>query len=268
MPASSPFSAGAHASSHVTALLAIECAGPGVPAHPVLDRDEAERLVGMLAFDLARHAGAAAQLDLVAVGALYDQAQLLRPRWPLHAALADALERLPPAQGTGRVIALGAHQGQLPSSMLEPDAGLYGSPMLVLPWLLAGPPATVAEVGRQLEHELLERGLADAALSMAVADAFGLEVTHARHLTLFDLCALTCSQYQHAGLGALWQVIEVALLSPDCAETVALDADDTLAWRDGRAHLHSSDRTRQAQYRAILAAHGIALDIDDTKSSP
>ncbi|HNR91148.1 MAG TPA: hypothetical protein PKO41_01865 [Dokdonella sp.] len=262
MPVSSSFSAAAHAFSHVTALLAIECAGPCAPAHPLLGRDDAERLIGMLATDLARHAGGAAQLDLVAVGALYDQAQLLRPRWPLYAALADALDRLPAAHDTGRIIALGAHQGRPPAPALAPEASLYGSPLLVLPWLLAGPPATVADVGRQLELELLEHGLADAALSLAVGEAFGIEVTHARHLTTFDLCAMACSQYQHAGLGALWQIIEVALLSPEREETVALDANETLAWRGGRAHLRSSDRTRRAQCRAILAAHGIALDID------
>ena len=240
------------------ALLAVECEAPGIPPRVVLDRTTAEALVEQLAADLASHLPDVRALDLVAVGALYDQAQLLRPQWPLHAALGDALTRLPTQRGA-RVIAVGAHAGRMPVAALEPDHGLLGSPMLVLPWLLAGPPDMAAAIGRQFEQDLLERGLAGAALALALGDAFGVRVTHARHMTTFDLCALASAQYEHAGLGALWQIIEAALLAPDRAHTATLPNGDLLHWHDGAASTDTRDPRQLAQCRAILAAHGLVL---------
>lgn len=239
-------------------LVAVECEAPGVPPRTVVDRSRAEQLVGTLAADLAGHVPAVRALDLVAVGAVYDQAQLLRPQWPLHAALGDALARLP-EHGDPRVIALGTHAGHLPVATLEPETGLLGSPMLVLPWLLAGPVGIAAAVGRQFEHDLLERGLAGAALALALGDAFGVHITHARHMTTFDLCALASAQYQHAGLDALWQIIEAALLAPERAHSATLPNGDLLHWRDGFASTDTRDSRQLAQCRAILAAHGLVL---------
>lgn len=41
-----------------------------------------------------------------------------------------------------------------------------------------------------------------------------MQVEHARYLTVHDLCAMTAMQYEHAGLAALWPLLEIALLSP------------------------------------------------------
>lgn len=244
------------AHSHVLAALAIECAQAQPPARCVLERGEAEALAAALAADAARHT-AAAGLDLVMVGALYDQAQLLRPGWPVHAALADARTRI--GEGGGRVIALGAHDGRLPAPALQPDLRLHGSPLLVLPWLLAGPADACAATGARFERELLERGLADAGLSLAVGAAFGVEVAHARLLTVFDLCALCCAQYEHAGLGALWQMIETALLRPHESCTATLDDGGTLRWNGDAVHADTPDARLRAHANAVFAAHGIAL---------
>ena len=187
--------------SHVMALIAVECEAPGAPPQLSLDRETASVLADALAHDLSRQIPEIHALDFVFVGALYDQAQLLRPRWPLHSALQDALERLPRESGAGHVVALGAYQGRLPLASLEPDPGLYGSPLLVMPWLLSGPTSIVAGVGQRLESEFLERGLIGAELALAIGEAFGVKTAHARHLTTLDLCALACAQYEHVGLG-------------------------------------------------------------------
>ena len=247
------------AQSHITALIAVECETPGIPPVTTLDRATASVLADALALDLAAHVAEIHALDFVFVGALYDQAQLLRPGWPLHAALADALERLPRATGGAHVIALGAHEGRLPLASLEPDHGLLGSPMLVMPWLLSGDSATIEVVGRRLEHELLDQGLIGAELALAIGEAFGVKTTHARHLTTLDLCALACAQYEHAELGGLWQVIEAALLEPDSERVARLADGSTLRYRAGVIECESSDRRRLAQCRAILAAHGLEL---------
>src|SRR3546814_1435775 len=67
----------------------------------------------------------------------------------------------------------------------------------------------------------MERGMAGADTALLAQEAFGLQVEHARYLTLHDLCALMAMQYDHAGLAPLWPVLETALPSPDSE-----------AWRD------------------------------------
>ena len=245
--------------SHIMAVVAVEYEIPGVPPVTTLDRATASVLADALALDLAAHVPEIRGLDFVFVGALYDQAQLLRPRWPVHVALSDALERLPRGSDNAHVIALGAHKGRLPLASLEPDRDLLGSPMLVMPWLLSGKTGTIDTVGRRLEHELLERGLIGAELALAIGEAFGIKTTHARHLTTLDLAALASAQYEHADLGGLWEVIEAALLEPDREQIAGLPDGSTLRYHAGVIECDSSDRRRLAQCRAILAAHGIEM---------
>lgn len=244
------------------ALVAIECEHPEAPTTTTLDRDTASVLADALAHDLARLVPEIRNLDFVMVGAVYDQAQLLRPGWPLHAALAEALVQLPTAGRVGHVIALGSHAGRLPLPALEPESRLLGSPLLVMPWLLSGSVDVIAEVAPRLERELLDTGLIGAELALALGEAFGVKTAHARHLTTLDLCALTCAQYEHAGLAALWQVIESALLRMDQPVSVQLDSGGMLHYREGHVCAESLPPAQAAMHEAILAAHGIPMGHD------
>ncbi|MBX3698042.1 MAG: hypothetical protein R3F08_08195 [Dokdonella sp.] len=241
------------------ALIAVECEIPGVLPRTTLERGTSGILADAVAHELAAQVAEMRVLDFVFVGALYDQAQLLRPGWPLHAALTDALDRLPRDPQASHVVALGSHEGRLPLSALEPERDLLGSPMLVMPWLLAGPAEVIGAVGQQLERELLDSGLIGAELALALGEAFGVKTAHARHMTTLDLCALACAQYEHAGLGAIWQVIETALLRPGQTQTVRLDDSCDLRYAEGVVRCEGGDRRRITQTRAILAAHGIDL---------
>lgn len=245
--------------SHVMALIALECEAPGAPSRCVADRATAGALADALAHDLAAHVPELRRLDFVLVGALYDQAQLLRPQWPLHAALAEALDHLPRNAADTHVVALGAHEGRMPQALLQPDVDLFGSPMLVMPWLLAGPAEAVATVGQRLERELLDSGLIGAELALAIGEAFAVKTAHARHMTTLDLCALACAQYEHAGLGEIWQIIETALLRPDQEQRVVMQDGSALTYRHGVVGSNGMSVQRFAQCQAILAAHGLNL---------
>lgn len=244
------------------ALIAIECEHPGLPPRTVVDRDTSSALADALAHDLASHLPEIRELDFVMVGAVYDQAQLLRPGWPLHAALGEALERLPSSSATGHVVALGAHENQLPLKSLEPETGLLGSPMLVMPWLLSGPVDIIDRAARRLEQELLDQGLISAELALAIGEAFGVKSAHARHMTVLDLCALSCAQYEHAGMAGLWQIIEGALLRMDQPVSALLESGGTLHYRDGHVRAESLPASQAAMHSAILAAHGISFTND------
>lgn len=244
---------------HCPALLAIECEQAEPPSLFVLDRAAAEHYGAALAADLTKLVDGIDGFDLVCAGALYDQAQLLRPGWPVHAALADLHTRLGAGDRDARVVSIGGHEGRMPAPALDPDPRLHGSAMLLMPWLLRGEREQIAEIGARLEQDLLDRGMAGPEFALELRDLLGFPIRHVRHLTLYDLCALTCAQYEHAGLGGIWQVIEAALLAADREQSATLSDGSTLHYRAGIISSDSSDRRQLAQCRAILAAHGLEL---------
>ena len=305
-PASAPLAP--PAPLHVLGALALELRGDAPVTRATLAQADVGALAALIARDLARFAPEAASLELVTVGAHYDPVEVLRPGWPLHRELDELAARAPkeaPLGGAprgelaanGRIVAFGAHDGRLPGA-LAPSPDFLGGPLRLVPFLLGGSPdarrrgdnAMVARVGEAFERELLERGMAGADTALAAQEAFGLQVEHARYLTVHDLAAMMAMQYDHAGLAPLWPLLETALLAPDgeawldappeplvhyadrearialftpaawharYASGVACDSDEDRE-RLGRQHQHFE--ARQRQIAAVLGAHGIAVN--------
>ena len=263
--------------------LALETATP--PTRLGLSRDAAQELAQHVADDLQRLLPDAPAFDLAFAALHYDPAELLRPGWPLHAALAGLAARAPGA-GRGRVIAFGqADDGTPPLPALAPEPALQGGPLRLLPFVLLGDAERSRAMAARMEEALLETGMAGAATALYAQQALGTRLEHARYMTLHDLCALTALQYEHAGLAPLWPLLEAALLGTGHGE-VWLDAPpepllrygdgevrladcDRAAWlAAGLAPAHASDERRLAaafqqhqarlrQFAAVLAAHGI-----------
>jgi hypothetical protein len=267
---------------HVFGALALETAGP--PGRAVLSREAAEALGGHAAIDLQRLLPGIGDIDLALAAAHFDPAELLRPGWPVHAALSEIAQRAP-GSGRGRVIALGAHADIMPLPALQPDAALLGGPLRVLPFALLGEAAAIAELGRTMEERLLETGMAGAATALFAQNAFGARLEHVRYLSLHDLVAMIAMQYEHAGLPALWPLIEAALLAPESDEWLDAPPEPLLHWHDGEVRAarmafdawceqgfapehtgamalpraFAAHEARWRQYRAVLGVHGIAV---------
>ena len=254
---------------HCYGALALEVAAP--PQRVLLERDVAEALAEQVAADLLRLLPGVAALDLTLLGAHYDPAELLRPRWPRHRALNDAARQAPHASGA-RVIAFGAAQGELPSALAAPETALLGGPLRLVPWVLSGPTAQIAPVAQAMEETLLETGMAGAATALFAQDAFAARIEHARYLSLHDLCAMTSMQYEHAGLAALWPVIETALFAPEEGAWLDAPPEPLLRYVGHEVRIGiSADASRAVSARArqltaVLEAHGIrvcTVDIGD-----
>ena len=112
---------------HVLGALALELRGDAPVAHASLAQAEAGELAAHMARDLASFAPEAAQLQLATVGAHYDPVELLRPGWALHREL-DQLAARAPGDTSGRIIAFGAHEEQLPGA-LAPSPDHFGGPL-------------------------------------------------------------------------------------------------------------------------------------------
>ena len=268
-----------------TGLLALELA-EGAIGVDALATDAAMALAESLALDLARVAPRAADCDLVLAAAHFDPAEALRPGWPLHRRLSELHARAPSANASGaRIIAFGADaHGQVPLPLMaEPE--LRGGALRVLPFLLSG--AEAAAVRELLEAELLDRGMASARTALLAQDAFAARIEHARLLTLHDLAAMTALQYEHAGLGALWPVIETALLAPGAEAGVDAPPEPRVRYAGKVAHLeipsptrwqrdfaatdldperaargYTAYEARLRQFAAVLTAHGIEAVFD------
>lgn len=286
--------------TRVLGALALELS-PGSPTgrHALPQRD-AGALAALMARDLASHHADAATLQLATVAAHYDPVELLRPGWPLHEALRQLAARAPAEardRDGGRIVAFGTHADQLPG-VLAPSPDFHGGPLRLVPFALEGAPAgdgeLVARVADAFEAELMERGMAAADTALAMQEAFGLRIEHARYLTLHDLCAMTALQYEHAGLALLWPVLETALLAPD--REIWLDAPPEpllhYAGRKARIALFSPHRwrqryaadrdadephlarayaqfeARQRQFAGVLQAHGVEVTFAHCGADP
>ena len=273
---------------HVLGALALELRGDAPVARALLAQDAAGELAAHMARDLATFTPEAAQLQLVTVGAHYDPVELLRPGWALHREL-DQLSARAPGDASGRIIAFGAHDGQLPGA-LAPSADYFGGPLRLVPFVLGGEAEIVARVGDRFERELIERGMAGAATALAAQEAFGIEVEHARYLTAHDLAAMTALQYEHAGLAPLWPLLETALLEPEGEAWLDAPPEPLVHYADGEARIalfeprawkqryagdapcdtpecreqlerqHQHFQARQRQIAAVLGAHGVAVN--------
>lgn len=272
-----------HGPVHLLGAFALELA-PGLPARTTLPQAEAGALADYIAEDLAALTPDAARMELVTVGAHYDAVELLRPGWPVHERLAQLAERAPRGGNGGRVIAFGAHDAALPEG-LGPAADFLGGPLRLVPFVLrADDDALTAQVGACFERDLLERGMAGAATALEAQARFGLQVEHARYLTLHDLVAMMALQYEHAGLAPLWPLLEAALLAPAHEERLDAAPEPVVHYVDGEARiaLFSPDawqahyavraddgdqlerrfahfQARQRQFAAVLEAHGVPV---------
>ena len=141
-------------------------------------------------------------------------------------------------------------------------------------------------------RELMERGMAGAATALLAQEAFGLQVEHARYLTVHDLLAMTALQYEHGGLAPLWPLLETALLSPGGACVLDAPPEPLVSYAGGQARIALLDpqawcrrnapgvdcddpgererlarqyrhfEARQRQFAEVLMAHAIPVTLE------
>lgn len=265
-------------------LLALELSGGTPPTQPALDQHQAGELLQRIARDLSALVPEATGLELSFAAAHFDPAEALRPGWPLHRRLDELRARAPGKAEGPRLIAFGSDaRGEVPLP-LQADPDLSGGALRVLPLLLTGPGALVAEVAEACESLLLERGMAGADTALQLQQGLGAQVEHARYLTIHDLAALMSMQYGHQGLEPLWPLIETALLVPQQEAWLDAPPEPLLRYADGGVQMalldaptwkqrnmpgeHDQARlaagyehflARQRQFAAVLEAHGIPV---------
>ncbi len=268
------------------AVLAIEARpGPGISA--VLERPSAEALGDAIAADLVRLLPGITDMGVAIVGALYDQTQILSPKYPVHSALELLYRESLRGPFEARRLSIGAAGGALPKTALKPSATTPPGPMYLVPIALLGRAAVAEALSAQLERTLVDAGQASAATALLLKDQFGVEPVHAQYLSIDDLAAMLCVQLESIGLPELWTLLEGALYAPAEACWVTPPRGGAFTLRDGcvdalfqtfdawagvgaGAALAAEDELVQGygeyvralrQVSATLAAHGLEVEI-------
>ena len=259
-------------------VLALELSPGEKPARLTLSRDEAAELAALAAADLHALVPQVAQGRLAVAGALFDAVELLRPGFPVWATL-DELARRVPRGHLDNVVAFGTHEGRMPAQPLEPEPIYADGPMRLLPLSLLAPEELAGDLAAQLEVELVGRGEAGARTADWLMRALGVRLEHARYLSRNDLLAMTCVQYEHVNLAALWELLECALLTPYREESTMSARGLALSYAGGKVRVQSpadwvaaqpGEPAQRAhdlagivfelrQYAALLQAHGLEL---------
>lgn len=263
-------------------VLALELVDGETPARLSFNRDEAAELAELVAADLHGLVPPVDQARLALAGALFDPVELLRPGFPVWATL-DELARRVPRGHLGNVVAFGSHDGHMPALPLEPSPQFADGPMRLLPLTLLAPEALAEALSDQLEVQLVGRGEAGARTADWLMRTLGIRLEHVRYLSRNDLLALTCVQYEHVNLAALWTMLEAALLTPYRDDHAITARGLTLHYRGGSVFAQSPSQWLAAQtldddaarrhalagivfelrqYAALLDAHQLSLRLE------
>jgi hypothetical protein len=226
--------------------LALELSEGQAPAQRTLSRDQAAELAKLIASDLHPLLPMVDEARLAVAGTLLDTAELLRPGFPVWAALEELARRVPRGH-LGNVVAFGHHEGQMPAPQLEPAAEFAEGPLRLLPMSLLAPPELATELSEAVEDQLIGRGEAGKLTADWLMRTLDMRLDHARYLSRDDVLALASAQYSSVNLAALWDLLEVALLTPGQSETTMSARGLPLQFSAGRVLAQSPARWLAAQ---------------------
>jgi hypothetical protein len=202
----------------------------------LLEGRDAEQLLAHLAADLKSMLPSISHCSVLAPGALYDQTQILRPSYPVFAALeatsvAGRAEEFRPGMAS-----IAAVDGRMPVDDLQPLDDIPLGLLQLLPLVLHGPAEEVAELGQAMEYRFLEEGQLSAHSAKWMETAFGISINHARFMTLTDLNAMLRMQLDHFGFLPMWELLDAALNHSAEILRVQTGSGIIFEWRDRAVH--------------------------------
>lgn len=221
-----------HQKTHHIPILAGFEIQPSPDYQPLLDRAAAQDMAHALAADLARLLPETLDGMLVVGGLVVEPASLLRPGFDAWVALSQLAKPILTEQGlNASVMAIGAHNGQMPDDRLQPKHAQLMGQFVVLPMLLITDDASGPALEKKLEAELFESGSINPPARALLAEHARLDSVHGQLLTRNDLLALQRVQLDTAGLSGFWDVIETLLLDGDNDQDLRLPAGVQAHWK-------------------------------------
>jgi hypothetical protein len=203
----------------------------------LLEQGAAEQILAYIAADLRSTFPSALRCSICMPGALFDQAQVLRPQIPVYRALEERLSSHYPAGDfkTG-LLAIGASNGEMPLAALKPSRTITPGLLQILPLLLSGSEADLEELKTEMEGHSPDRGQLSASSAGELQTYFQVSVIQARFLRFEELEALVGRQLKHLGLLPLWELLDTAINQPGKRQDVTTPGGLSFKWDDGAVH--------------------------------
>ena len=210
--------------------------GPDAARPALLGATDAEQMLAHIAADLQALVPEISRCSLIATGALYDQTQILRPGYPVFSALENAANQVDPKAFKPGLVSIGARDGKMPVSELQPMADIPLGLLQLLPIVIHGPAEQIDQLATIMEHRFLEQGQLSAHSATWLQTAFDVSLLHARLMTLTDLNAMLRLQLEHYGFLPIWELLDAALYERNDPLTVTSASGKTWQWQAGAAH--------------------------------
>ncbi len=202
----------------------------------LLDSGQAARVLAHIATDLAVFLPSSNRCTLSMAGALFDQAQVLRPRLPVFGALEslwqDAFER----QTQDHYLAFGAEDQKMPRAELQPERDIVPGSLQLLPLLLSCPADDDAVEATDIDQLFAEHGQISRSTVNSLETHFQVAIRRARFMSVVHLGKLLQRQLEHYGFLALWEMLDAAMNQPDGASEVHTAQGLRFKWQNGAVH--------------------------------
>lgn len=222
---------------HIRILAGFEIV-PSDDHRRTLERGHAQALADALASDLAKQLPDDGETVLVVGGVVLEPDALLQPNFPIYQALEQLAKPLIRDQGLhSSVLAIGAHQRQMPDDRLQPKQHRLMGQMALIPMVVITDVDRGPGIERDLETQLFESGSINPPARALLAEYAGLDSVHGQLLTVNDLMALQRVQLDAAGLSGFWEVIETILIADDSDHAFELPGGVTAQWHHKDARL-------------------------------
>jgi hypothetical protein len=202
----------------------------------LLNASDSEQMLAHIAADLKTLLPEISNCSLIAAGALFDQTQILKPSYPVFRALEAVYTDEDADAFTPGLVSIGASDGKMPSSDLQPLPDIPLGLLQLLPVVVHGPADLVEESGQAMEYRFMEEGQISAHSAAWLETAFGISVNHARMMTLTDLSAMLRMQLDHFGFLPLWELLDAALSERPGPLPVKTESGLEFVWKNGAVH--------------------------------
>jgi len=203
----------------------------------LLDKEAAEQVLAGIAADLKTVLPGFGHCAFSMAGALFDQAQVLRPQMPLYGAL-ETLQQSTYGDGgfRPRLLGIGASNGRMPLEELQPLKEITPGVLQILPILVSAPAGEMDKLAVEMERRFPEQGPLSSDSVRDMETHFQISVNQAHFMTASSLGALLRRQLEHYGFLPLWELLEAALTQATTELEVCTSSGARFKWHGGAVH--------------------------------
>lgn len=203
---------------------------PGLQTY--LDKDTAEEMSRKVTSVLKQLYPQLSEAGVVFVGAGYQVAQIMRPKFPIYHELTEVSKiTFRPKQFEPSIVTITAKDGEFSVGAFNKDTETP-DPLYVFPALLVLPKTEENQaLANQIESNVSQEGIVTEVLRPLIEDALHCKVAHMHIVTLSDISSFYATQLIQINLEPLWEVMKHIIFEMGATFQV-LGSGHLVLWND------------------------------------